>query len=128
MTEYSIFIKAPRDRKGRIAWINANSRHHWAVKAEMTRNWRTMAKLAATNAGLPKNLQRAHMTVWVHKTNNRPYDVHNLYGTAKAAIDGLVTDYGLLPDDNNDHLTGPDMRHGEKRDQAGITITIKEAT
>ena len=128
MTEYSIFIKAPRDRKGRIAWINANSRHHWAVRAEKTRAWRLVARIAAQNAGLPKNLQRAHMTVWVHKTNNRAYDVHNLYGTAKAAIDGLVTDYGLLPDDSNQYLTGPDMRHGEKQDTAGITITIKETT
>lgn len=126
MTEHTLFIKAPRDRKGRIAWINANSRHHWAVKAEMTRNWRTMAKVAAQNAGLPKGLERVHITVHVHKTNNRAYDVHNLYGTAKAAIDGLVTDYGLLPDDNNDHLTGPDMRHGTKQDQAGITLIITE--
>ena len=128
MTEFSIFIKAPRDRKGRIAWINANSRHHWAVKAEMTRNWRTMAHTAAQNAGLPKGLNKAHLTVYVHKTNNRAYDVHNLYGTAKAAIDGLVSDYGLLPDDSNTYLTGPDMRHGEKQDTAGITITIKETT
>lgn len=126
MAEYELFIKAPLDRKGRVAWINANSRHHWAVKAEMTRDWRTMAKLVATNARLPKGLQRAHVTVYVHKTNNRPYDVHNLYGTAKAAIDGLVTDYGLLPDDSNAYLTGPDMRQGSKQDQAGITITIKE--
>src|SRR5699024_12279042 len=126
MTEYELFIKAPLDRKGRVRWINANSRHHWAVKAEMTRDWRTMAFAAATNARLPKGLQRAHVTVYVHKTNNRPYDVHNLYGTAKAAIDGLVTDYGLLPDDSNAHLTGPDMRQGSKQDQAGITLTIKE--
>ena len=87
-----------------------------------------MAHAAATNADLPKGLQRVHITVHVHKTNNRAYDVHNLYGTAKAAIDGLVSDYGLLPDDSNSYLTGPDMRHGEKQDQAGITITIKETT
>lgn len=87
-----------------------------------------MAHAAAQNAGLPKGLGRAHIICTIHKTNNRAYDVHNLYGTAKAAIDGLVSDYGLLPDDNNDYLTGPDMRHGEKQDQAGITITIKETT
>lgn len=85
-----------------------------------------MAKVAAQNAGLPKGLERVHITVHVHKTNNRAYDVHNLYGTAKAAIDGLVSDYGLLPDDNNEFLAGPDMRPGTKQDQAGITITIKE--
>lgn len=126
MTEYSIYLEAPKDRKGKPAWINSNERTHWAVRAEKTRAWRLVAKIAAQNAGLPKGLNKAHLTVYVHKTNNRAYDVHNLYGTAKAAIDGLVTDYGLLPDDSNAYLTGPDMRHGEKQDQAGITITIKE--
>ena len=128
MTEYSIYLEAPKDRKGKPAWINSNERTHWAVRAEKTRAWRLVAKIAAQNAGLPKGLYKAHLTVYVHKTNNRAYDVHNLYGTAKAAIDGLVTDYGLLPDDSNAYLTGPDMRHGTKRDQAGITITIKETT
>ena len=128
MTEYELFIKAPLDRKGRVAWINANSRHHWAVKAEMTRDWRTMAKLAATNARLPKGLTKAHITCTVHKTNNRSYDVGNLAPTAKAIVDGLVSDYHLLPDDSNQFLTGPDMRPGTKQDTAGITITIKETT
>lgn len=62
----------------------------------------------------------------MHKTNNRSYDAGNLAPTAKAIVDGLVTDYGLLPDDSNEHVIGPDMRPGEKRKQAGITITIKE--
>ena len=128
MTEYSLYIEAPKDRKGKPAWINSNERTHWAVRAEKTRAWRLVAKIAAQNAGLPKGLYKAHLTVYVHKTNNRAYDVHNLYGTAKAAIDGLVSDYGLLPDDSNAYLTGPDMRHGDKKDQAGITITIKETT
>lgn len=126
MTEYSIYLEAPKDREGKPAWINSNERTHWAVRAEKTRAWRLVAKIASQNAGLPKGLQRAHVTVYVHKTNNRPYDVHNLYGTAKAAIDGLVSDYGLLPDDSNAYLTGPDMRHGEKQDQAGITVIITE--
>lgn len=125
MTSYELFITAPLDRKGRVAWINANSRHHWAVKAEMTRNWRTTARIAAQNAGLPKGLQRVHITVHVHKTNNRAYDAGNLAPTAKAIVDGLV-DYQLIEDDNNEYLTGPDMRHGEKRDQPGITLIIKE--
>ena len=74
---------------------------------------------------LPKGLNKAHITVYVHKSNRRPYDVHNLYGTAKAAIDGLI-DHGLLPDDNNAHLTGPDMRQGKTRPVAGITIVIRD--
>lgn len=128
MIEYVLFIKAPRDRKDRIAWINSNERTHWAVRAEKTRAWRLVAKIAAQNAGLPKGLERAHITCTIHKTTNRSYDAGNLSPTAKAIVDGLVTDYGLLPDDSNAYLTGPDMRPGTKRDQAGTTITIKETT
>src|SRR5699024_5773055 len=127
MAEYEVFIPAPRDRRGKLAWLNANQRLHWAPKAERTRTWRDLAKYTAKAAKLPTGLKRVHILAFVHKTDKRPYDAHNLYPTAKAAIDGLV-DYGLIPDDTNAHLTGPDMRPGEKRDQAGITITIKETT
>lgn len=125
MTEHTIFIPTPRDRKGKLAWINMNQRLHWAVKAERTRQWRTLARFAAVQEMLPTGLERVHITAHVHKTNNRSYDVHNLLPTMKAVVDGLV-DYGLVDDDDNSRLTGPDMRPGEKQDQAGITITIKE--
>ena len=127
MPDHEFFIEAPRDRKGKIAWINSNDRYgHWAVRAEKTRAWRLIARIAAQNAGLPQGLERAHITCTVHKTTNRSYDAGNLSPTAKAIVDGLVTDYGLLPDDSNEYLTGPDMRPGEKRATPGITITIKE--
>lgn len=125
MAEYELFIKAPPGSDGKPAWLNANQRLHWAPKAERTRTWRDLAKYTAKAAKLPTGLQRVHILAYVHKTDKRPYDAHNLYPTAKAAIDGLV-DHGLIPDDTNAHLIGPDMRHGEKREQAGITITIKE--
>ena len=128
MTEHTVYVAAPSDRKGKPAWINSNERTHWAVRAEKTRAWRLVAKIAAQNAGLPKGLERAHITCTIHKTTNRSYDAGNLSPTAKAIVDGLVSDYQLLPDDSNAYLTGPDMRHGEKQDQAGITITIKETT
>lgn len=125
MIEYVLFVPAPLDRKGKPAFINANQRLHWAPKAEMTRNWRTMAKLAAQNSGLPKGLDRVHIVAYVNKANKRPYDAHNLYPTAKAAIDGLV-DHGLIVDDLNEHLEGPDLRQGDVHEQAGITLIIKE--
>jgi len=126
LTEHTVYVAAPRDRRGRIAWINSNERTHWAVRAEKTKAWRLVARNAAQNAKLPKGLQRVHITCTVHKTNNRSYDAGNLAPTAKAIVDGLVTDYGLLPDDSNEHVIGPDMRPGEKQDQPGITIKIKE--
>ena len=124
MTEHQIFIPTPRDPKGRLAWLSMNERTHWAPKASKVKQWRTLAKITAQNEHLPKGLQRVHVTCTVHKTNNRVYDVHNLTPTAKAIIDGLV-DYGLLDDDSNAYLVGPDMRPGEKQDQAGVTVTIR---
>ena len=126
MTEHQIFIPTPRDNKNRLAWLNMNQRLHWAVKAERTRQWRTLARFAAVQAMLPTGLDNVHIMAYVHRTDNRSFDAHNYLPTAKAIVDGLVSDYGLLPDDSNAYLTGPDMRPGTKRDQAGITITIKE--
>ena len=125
--EHQLFIPTPRDNKGRLAWLSMNQRLHWAPKAERTKQWRTLARFTAAQQKLPTSLPGVHITAHVHKTDNRSYDVHNLLPTMKAVIDGLV-DYGLVDDDDNSRLIGPDMRHGTKRDQAGITITIKETT
>ena len=104
--------------------INLNSRMHWAPKAEMTRAWRTAAHVAASKAKLPKGLDRVHIVAHVIKPTSRAYDVHNLMPTLKAAIDGLV-DFGLISDDTNAHLTGPDLRQGGKG-ELGVIITITE--
>lgn len=119
----TLTIPAPCDAGNKAQWINANHRMHWAPKAALTNNWRARARALAQVHKLPL-MTRAHITATVHKTTGRSYDVANLYPTIKAVIDGLVTDYGLLPDDDNAHLTGPDMRAGEKRDQACIVLTI----
>ncbi len=48
--------------------------------------------------------------VTVHPAKGgRLRDVGNV--SVKAAIDGLV-DYGLIPDDDDAHLLGPDLRRG----------------
>src|SRR5690625_7861043 len=36
LTEHTVYVAAPRDRRGRIAWINSNERTHGAVHAEKT--------------------------------------------------------------------------------------------
>ena len=108
----------------RCDFINLNQRMHWAEKARLTREWRLTANVAARNAELPKDAQRVHIVAHVVKSTNRQYDVHNLMPTLKACVDGLV-DYGLIPDDTNDHLTGPDLRQGGKG-QPAIILTITE--
>lgn len=92
-------------------WISMNSRHHWAVRAELTRLWRTTARVHAQQAKLPKGLESVHVEARIWKPTNRSYDAHNALPTLKACIDGVV-DYGLLVDDSNEYLIGPDVRHG----------------
>jgi hypothetical protein len=76
-------------------------------------------------------LPAVHIIARCHATDARRRDVGNLYPSAKALVDGLV-DYGLIPDDDDRHLIGPDMRRGaqvSKRQYPGgglIVVTIVE--
>ncbi|WP_104087064.1 hypothetical protein [Arthrobacter sp. GMC3] len=112
-------INAPAD------WINLNQRLHWAKKAELTRQWRLAAHVAANRAGVHQGFTKVHVTAYITKPTRRAFDVHNLVPTLKAVIDGLV-DYGLVEDDSTKYLTGPDMRVSEETGPASITLTIKE--
>ncbi len=93
--------------------ISSNQRLHWATRALLTRQWREAAHWSAKAAKLPKGLERVHIVVTVHPARGgRLRDVGNAHPTVKACIDGLVSDYGLLPDDDDAHLLGPDLRRG----------------
>jgi hypothetical protein len=86
--------------------LSANSREHWRPKANKTRNLRALAAIVARQE---TPLERAHLLVRVGWPDNRRRDVANIEPTLKALIDGCV-DGGLLPDDDDDHLIGPDKR------------------
>lgn len=119
--EWTLVIPQPDE------WINANHRLHWAIKARRTKAWRTAAHLYARQKRLP-SLTRADIVVSFRLTDARKRDVGNLAPTAKAIVDGLVSDYGLLPNDDDAHLIGPDLRRGPKsRDPFGLAVvTITE--
>ena len=55
--------------------------------------------------------------------DNRKRDVNNWQPTAKALVDGLV-DAGVLEDDNDAHLVGPDLRRDWAAEHPEITIEI----
>lgn len=114
-----LFIPQPEQ------WLNSNHRTHWAVRSKRTKAWRKTAGLVALAADLGTR-DHIHVTAWIHKETRRRYDAANLHPTVKACIDGCV-DAGVIPDDDNAHLTGPDLRMGEARpDQPGVTLTITE--
>lgn len=91
--------------------LTANMRCHWRVRSSRTKMWRQLAHLSARNAiqrGVFPRLQWAQVDVWFALPSGRRRDVGNLYPTVKAVMDGLV-DAGLLPDDDDTHLSGPHM-------------------
>lgn len=106
------------------AFINANQRLHHHAKAKLTKAWRE------ASAGLmvcyrQPYYQRAQVTVGIRFPTNHRRDVGNYYPTAKAILDGLV-DAGLLPDDNDEHVTGPDMRRIRPNGTPLVVITVTE--
>ena len=88
--------------------LTANQRGHWRRRAERTATLRWAARHAAVTTGA-QPMNRARCTVLIHWPDRRRRDAHNITPTIKAAIDGVV-DAGLLPDDDDTHLTGPDLR------------------
>ncbi|MGX6605606.1 hypothetical protein ACWKSP_26260 [Micromonosporaceae bacterium Da 78-11] len=93
-------------------WLNANQRTDLRRQTPDRRAWRDAGRVYAMQAKLPK-LERAYLLAELRFADNIRRDVHNLYPTIKAVVDGLI-DYGLLPDDNHHHLVGPDLRYGPK--------------
>jgi hypothetical protein len=108
--------------------INDERRKHWAVVRRLTKAWRTAAREAALEAGLGALPYPCHVTAYVHRSHIRGrWDAANYYPTAKAIVDGIV-DAGLLPDDANRYVTGPDMRPGDGWSQAGVVLILEPIT
>ena len=90
--------------------ITLNTRAHWSANHRAVAALRLRGGWAARAMHVPE-MQRADLTVWVvyPARVNRRRDVSNYLGTVKPLLDGMV-DVGILPDDDDRHLTGPDLR------------------
>jgi Holliday junction resolvase RusA-like endonuclease len=104
--------------------LNANRRIHWRVRHERTKAIREAAYLLTRQARVPA-LVRAHIVCEYRPPDRRRRDVHNLFGSAKAAIDGVV-DAGVITDDSDAYLIGPDMRIGEVEKFGRLVLHITE--
>lgn len=105
--------------------LNANGRHHWQVRQRVTKNLRWTGFCISRTALVPK-LDRAHVTAVYEPPDRRRRDVANLYPAFKALIDGALVDAGVLPDDDDAHLVGPDMRTGEPHWRGRVLLIITE--
>ena len=105
-------------------WINSNMRLHRMAQANLTKQWRLATYKAFI--GIAPITTPVHITAHIWKARGGRYDVGNLYPTIKACVDGIV-DAGVLVDDSNEYVTGPDLRHGGKGEPR-IVFTIQTIT
>ena len=107
--------------------LSSNARLHWARKARATAHLRTRAAMAYRLAGSPQ-MTAARCVVTIAYPVKRARGVHNLMATAKPIVDGFTHPFpgvrGLLPDDDDGHLTGPDLRHGGIITTGRYTLTF----
>lgn len=121
---------------------NARSKGGRMAIAHLTRQWRFNAYSAASLAKLPTGLDHVRMDFEARFRGPAPVrDRMNLYPTIKAVIDGLgpsrisartpyAVGWGLIPDDDDTHLTMGDLRIGPKLptvpygDAGQLVITI----
>lgn len=106
-------------------FINANDRLHHAPKARLTKAWREAAAWTATSKKLGYWTKPVHITCTIRFPDNIRRDVGNWYPTAKAIVDGLV-DAGVLYDDSDTYVLGPDMRREYPNGPARVTVELRE--
>lgn len=111
--------------------VSGNRRIHHMVRAQVCAYWRQLAHDAAVDAyGTADEGQAWHQAARVVLTfrfpDRRRRDVSNLYPyVAKPIVDGLV-DARILPDDDDLHLIGPDLRRDHDAGPHRITVTIHD--
>lgn len=111
--------------------LTSNDRWHWAEKARRTKVIREMAHIMAVHER-PGKMRAATCEVQVKWSGlKRTRDAHNTQPSAKAAIDGIVGDYGLLPSDSDAHLKGltfttDDETHSTPGVACYMTLTFTE--
>ncbi len=93
---------------GAKEWVTSNQRLFWRERAKRTAAWRRSAHEAALTSGI-RRMDKAWLVVDVSFADVRRRDPANWHPTAKACVDGMV-DAGLFPDDDANHILGPDMR------------------
>lgn len=111
--------------------IPANRRIHHMVRAEVCAYWRKLAHDTAIaeygTADVGQSWHhRVRIVVTVRFPDLRRRDVSNLYPyVAKPIVDGLV-DARLIPDDDDHHVIGPDLRRDLSRGPHRICIDIED--
>jgi len=90
--------------------LNANVKLHWRRRGERAAWLRAAARAHASQLRMRAPLEgKVRCEVLIAWPDRRRRDVHNVMPTVKPCIDGIV-DAGVLQDDSDRHLLGPDLR------------------
>lgn len=104
---------------------NSERRWHYQKRAAVVREWRTAFAWLARAERIP-NLYRVSICAQPLALSRRwRPDVAACYPAVKAAIDGLV-DAGVIPDDDDSHLTALTFLPVKVCGKEGLEITILE--
>lgn len=115
-------------------WYSANSRLHWAERNRRKLLVQERTRIIGLNAknqlGLSSPIfHKCQVTVHTaYPPRAKRYDPGNVAPIVKGIIDQL-TRIGYWPDDDSEHLIGPDYRKADHPARPGhheITLTIKE--
>lgn len=110
-------------------WVlTSNQRLSWRAGANRTSfirqaaAWHGRAFKGKTDVALPFG-ERMHATAYLRFPTERRRDPANWYPTVKAVVDGIV-DAGVLTDDSQKYLVGPDMRQAELKCKPGVAVHV----
>lgn len=95
----------------RSMMMSANARKHWSARHRITKYWRQLAQLLVKQNRIPA-LTSARIVVTFSFGDQRRRDSANFYPVAKAIVDGIV-DAGVLVDDSDKYVEGPDSRRDD---------------
>lgn len=104
--------------------LTANDRHHYMVKARITKQIREASFWMARQLRLPELPKITVAMTWVVADKRKRDGSENLAPTLKALIDGLV-DAGVVIDDDQAHVVrGPSLIEYRQGDTPHIVLHV----
>lgn len=100
--------------------MSLNQRDHPQERARKTRLWRGLAREASRRV---EPVESCGIEIWYRFPDNRRREVGNLQNLSKALVDGIV-DAGVLPDDSDRYLVGPDNRRDPVNGPHQVVVRI----
>lgn len=117
---------------GHVELLTMNRRGHWANDDTARKDWKHWARImsAIIKAQRGSMQMPVKITIALYWPDRRVRDSNNYAQTGKAIVDGFVQS-GLLSDDRDSLVIGPDMRRIPKhkdRTSRSLIVIIEETT